>query len=97
MCPFEAPWIWSRSKDEALSIIVVSKLHSYVYDAAGITDQGTNEKETQPAKTKSHVFRLTTAHFSDELSLKFLQLGKRKDNNVLDCGLAANDDFFGKK
>jgi hypothetical protein len=33
-------------------------------------------------------------NFSDEISTKFLQVGERKDKNVLDCGLAASDNFF---
>ncbi len=30
------------------------------------------------------------------MSAKFLQVGKRKDKNVLDCGLAANDVFLAR-
>jgi hypothetical protein len=55
----------SNSKDETLRIIAVSKLHSDVYDATGITGQGTNEKEKQPAKTKSCVFCLINVLFSN--------------------------------
>jgi hypothetical protein len=54
---------WSKSKDETLGIIVVGKFYSDVYDATGITGQGTDEKEKQPAKTKSCVFCLINLLF----------------------------------
>jgi len=39
---------WSKSKDEALRIIAVSKVHSDD-DTAGILGQGIDKKEKQPA------------------------------------------------
>jgi hypothetical protein len=73
---------------------MVSKLHSDVLDSAGITGQCADENEKQPAKRKCCVFCLINVLFYDEMSAKFLQLGERKDKNVLACGLAANDEFF---
>jgi len=32
--------------------------------------------------------------FSDEMSPKFEQLGDKKDKNILDTGLASNDEYF---
>jgi hypothetical protein len=53
----------SKSKDEALRIIAASKILSDVYGTTGITGQGADEKEKQPAKTKSCVFHLTKCTF----------------------------------
>ena len=50
----------SKSKDEALRIIAVSKIHSELYDATGITGDGA---EKQPAKTKNCIFRRINALF----------------------------------
>jgi hypothetical protein len=47
-----------------------------------------------PAKTKNCVFRLINILFSDVMSPKFVQLGEKKDKNILDSGLAANDEYF---
>ncbi len=81
----------SKSKDEALRIIAVSKIHSELYDATGITGDGA---EKQKAKTKNCIFHLINVLFSDEMSAKFLKLGEKKDKNTLDSGLAAYDELF---
>ncbi len=81
----------SKSKEEALRIIAVSKIHSELNDATGIAGDGA---EKQPAKTKNCIFRLINVLFSDEMSAKFLKLGERKDKNTLDSGLAAYGDFL---
>jgi hypothetical protein len=47
-----------------------------------------------PAKTKNSVFRLINILFSDAMSPKFVQLGEKKDKNILDSGLAANYEYF---
>jgi hypothetical protein len=49
-----------KSKDEALRIIAVSKIHSELYYAIGITGDGA---EKQPAKTKNYIFRLINVLF----------------------------------
>jgi len=59
-------------------------------DGAGNT--GSNGKA--PAKTKNCCFRLLNVLFSDEISPKFLTIGAKKDKNLLDTGLAANDLYF---
>jgi hypothetical protein len=75
VCHLKLTGYWSKSKDEALRIIAVSKLHSDVYDATGITGQCTNEKEKQPAKTKSCVFCLINGLFSYGMAVKCFELG----------------------
>jgi hypothetical protein len=59
-------------------------------DGAGNT--GSDGKA--PAKTKNCCFRLLNVLFSDEISPKFSTIGAKKDKNLLDTGLAANDEYF---
>jgi hypothetical protein len=47
-----------------------------------------------PAKTKNCSFHLINILFSDEISHEFLTIGARKDKDLIDSGLAANDEYF---
>jgi hypothetical protein len=81
----------SKSKDEALRIIAVSKIHSELYNATGITGDGA---EKQPAKTKNCIFRLINVLFSDEMSASWGR-GKTRMHWTVDWQHMMS--FFGKK
>ncbi len=53
-----------------------------------------NSDAKAPAKTQNCAFQLINVLFSDEMSPKFEQLGGKKDKNILDTGLASNDEYF---
>jgi len=83
----------SKPKADVLWIIGVGKIHQSFYD--GANDPANNASDTKaPVKTRNCTFRLINVLFSDEMSPKFGQLGGKKDKNVLDTGLAANDEYF---
>ncbi len=83
----------SKSKDEAMRIISISKNHVDCYEYVGISnDKPSGDKP--PAKTKNCIIRLVNVLFSEEISAKFIRLDNKKDKNVLDSGLAANDEYF---
>ena len=82
----------SKSKEETLRIMAVSKLHAASYDAMG--NRSNKEAAKAPAKTKNCIFRLINVLFSDEISAKFISLGEKNSKNVLDSGLAGFDEYF---
>ncbi len=58
-----------------------------------LPSSNTSDPKT-PAKTRNCVFWLINVLFLDKMSPKFKQLGGKKDKNMLDSGLAANDQYF---
>jgi hypothetical protein len=83
----------SKKKSELLQIIGIGKIHNRLYESSdGAGNSGSDGKA--PAKTKNCCFRLLNVLFSDEISPKFLTIGAKKDKNLLDTGLAANDEYF---
>lgn len=78
----------SKPKAEVLRIMAVAKLHQSFYEG----EQEPQDKS--PAKTRNCTFRLLNVLFSDEMSPKVEQLGARKKKEILDSGLAANDEYF---
>lgn len=78
----------SKPKAEVLRIMAVAKLHQSFYEG----EQEPQDKS--PAKTRNCTFRLLNVLFSDEMSPKLEQLGARKKKEILDSGLAANDEYF---
>jgi hypothetical protein len=74
-------------------VSVKCKIHQSFHD--GANDPANNASDTKaPAKTRNCAFWLINVLFSDEMSPKFGQLGGKKDKNVLDTGLAANNEYF---
>ena len=83
----------SKPKADVLRIIGVGKIHQSFYDVSeGLSSSNSDAKA--PAKTRNCVFRLINVLFSDEMCPKFERLGEKRDKNVLDSGLAANDEYF---
>ncbi len=83
----------SKKKSELLQIIGIGKIHNRLYESSdGAGNTGSDGKA--PAKTKNCCFRLLNVLFSDEISPKFLTIGAKKDKNLLNTGLAANDEYF---
>jgi hypothetical protein len=78
----------SKPKAEVLRIMAVAKLHQSFYDG----EQEPQDKS--PARTRNCTFWLLNVLFSDEMSPKVEQLGARKKKEILDSGLAANDEYF---
>jgi hypothetical protein len=78
----------SKPKAEVLRIMAVAKLHQSFYEG----EQEPQDKS--PAKTRNCTFRLLNVLFSDKMSPKLEQLGARKKKEILDSGLAANDEYF---
>ncbi len=78
----------SKPKAEVLQIMAVAKLHQSFYEG----EQEPQDKS--PAKTRNCTFRLLNVLFSDKMSPKLEQLGARKKKEILDSGLAANDEYF---
>jgi hypothetical protein len=62
---------WSKSKEEALQIMAISKIHVQCYDTVGISEDSTKA----PAKTKYCIFCLINVLFSEEVSAKLIGLG----------------------
>jgi hypothetical protein len=82
----------SKPKADVLRIIGVGKLHQAVYE--NMEGPSNTSDAKAPAKTRNCVFRLINVLFSDEMSPKFEQLGGKKEKNILDTGLASNDEYF---
>jgi len=82
----------SKKKSDILEILAVAKIHNSFYEESGEKKKEADPKT--PAKTKNCPFRLLNVLFSDEMSPKFEKLGARKDKNLLDSGLAGNDEYF---
>ncbi len=83
----------SKPKADVLWIIGVGKIHQSFYD--GAKDPASNASDMKaPAKTRNCAFWLINVLFSDEMCPKFEQLGEKRDKNVLDSGLAANDEYL---
>jgi hypothetical protein len=82
----------SKPKAEVLRIMAVAKLHQICYE--GAQERSTKEQDKSPAKTKNCTFRLLNVLFSDEMSPQLERLGARKKKEILDSGLAANDEYF---
>jgi hypothetical protein len=94
MCAtFKLSGYWSKKKTELLQILAVGKIHNQLYEVAeNAGNTGSHGKA--PAKTKNCSFRLINILFSNEVSPKFLTIGAKKDKNLLDTGLAANNEYF---
>ena len=82
----------SKPKAELLRIIGVGKIHQELYESSEKQNNMADAKA--PAKMKNCMFQLINILFSDVMSPKFVQLGEKKDKNILDSGLAANDEYF---
>jgi hypothetical protein len=82
----------SKPTAEVLRIMAVAKLHQSFYE--GEQDPSSKEQDKSPAKTRNCTFWLLNVLFSDEMSPELEQLGARKKKEILDCGLAANDEYF---
>jgi hypothetical protein len=94
MCAtFKLSGYWSKKKSELLQILAVGKIHNQLYEVAE-NARNTGSDGKAPAKTKNCSFCLINVLFSDRISPKFLTIGVKKDKNLLDTGLAANDEYF---
>jgi hypothetical protein len=82
----------SKPKAEVLRIMAVAKLHQCFYE--GEQEPLSKEQDKSQAKTRNCTFWLLNVLFSDEMSPKLEQLGARKNKEILDSGLAANDEYF---
>jgi hypothetical protein len=82
----------SKPKADVLRIIGVGKLHQTVYE--NMEGPSNTSDAKAPAKTQNCAFQLINVLFSDEMSPKFEQFGGKKDKNILDTGLASNDEYF---
>jgi len=82
----------SKPKADVLRITGVGKLHQTVYE--NMEGPSNTSDAKAPANTRNCAFRLINVLFSDEMSPKFEQLGGKKDKNILDTGLASNDEYF---
>jgi hypothetical protein len=71
--------------------MAVAKLHQSFYE--GEQDPSSKEQDKSPAKTRNCTFWLLNVLFSDKMSTELEQLGARK-KEILDSGLAANDEYF---
>jgi hypothetical protein len=82
----------SKPKADVLRITGVGKLHQTVYE--NMEGPSNTSDAKAPANTRNCAFRLINVLFSDEMSPKFEQVGGKKDKNILDTGLASNDEYF---